>query len=165
LGHQSITDILPVVFRTIEWAIAPVALVALFIYGFFCIPRVANEPLPKDSAVYGRWAGLLIFVIFLLIRKHRINGFSFVIPSYEFDFLKTLCGVAAGFVFSLIVDCLRRFRVLGVLTMLFVSAASIGLYAYVLVESFRVPLLFISIGLAFGTLLHRVFFPPRKVFD
>ena len=159
------TDILPAVFRTIEWAIAPVALFALFIYGFFCISRVANAPLPKDSAVYGRWAGLVIFVVFLLTRKHRIDVFSFALPSYDFDFLKILCGVVVGFVFSWMFDYLRRFRVLGVLTMLLVSATSIALYAYFFVESFRGPLIFISIGLAFGTLLHRVFFPPSKVTD
>lgn len=146
--------------KVIEWALVPLVLILLWAYGFFQLP---NEAVPQQAtrgARAARWAGLILFVLFVLWRQGQGDHFSGKMPEYRFDLSEiamTLFGAAAGFLFSRFVSRLKGTKAFPFVVLVLVALMSVALYTYFFIWESRGTILFLALGFALGTLLDRAF--------
>lgn len=148
-----------IIMGAIEWLIVPLILVLIFIYAFFIIPNEINDKLIKNSTIAGRYAGLIVLVMFIVSQKNKRMVFQFYIPEYNFAFWTTFLSVCTGFVFSWFFDYIKGSRVLGIFVLALVAITSITFYSYLFINDVRSTIIFTALGIGFGVLVHRVFFP------
>ncbi len=147
------------VMAVIEWAVVPLVLAAILIYSLFFIPEERAHPRVKTSAQAGKWAGLVVFVIYVISLRNRAAAFSFEPPNYQFVLWPTVFAGFAGFAASGLFDLIRSTRFIGFLVLALVSAASISIYSYLFVRAARNDLVFILLGFVLGALLFEILFP------
>ncbi len=143
----------------IEWAIVPLILGALLRFSLFCVPGAKAELAVKMSASAGAWAGLVVFVLFVISQKSAALSFSFALPAYGFRFWPTILSALGGFGGSRLLDAVRRHRVVGLFVMVLVASSAIALFSYVFVGGARPHLVFVALGGAFGVLVHQMLYP------
>lgn len=147
------------IMAAIEWCIVPLILPAIFLFALFGIPGNAADSQVKASARAGKWAGLILLVIFIVSQKNRPLAFSFKIPSYDFLLVPLLLSGLAGFFFSWIFDVIKRTRVIGFFVLALIAATTITFYSYLFISSIRSMIVFVALGIMLGVLMHEVFFP------
>ena len=146
----------------IEWGIVPLILAGLLLFTLFGIPDDMADPNIKVSARSGKWAGLIVLVLFIISQKNRELTFSFKIPAYGFAIWPTLLSTAAGFALSRFFDLIKRTRVLGIFILALVATTSITFYSYIFITNVRSTVVFIALGITFGVLFHEVLFPEFR---
>lgn len=147
------------IMAVIEWAVVPLVLAGILLYTIIFIPDDQAIPRVKTSAQAGKWAGLIVFVIYVISRRSQTMAFSLQPADYDFVFWPTAAAVAAGFAVSAVFDLIRSTRFLGLLVLALVSATSISLYSYLFIRLVRNSLVFVLLGFVLGVLLYEVFFP------
>lgn len=153
-------DIASVLAGVIEWAVVPLVLLLLFGYGFAQLPEQPAGEGAKKAARSARWAGLILFVLFVLWRRGRGDTFLDTMPDYRFDLgflVVTALAAAAGFWFSRFVDWLKGTKAFSFAVIVLVALMSIVMYTYFFIWASRVSILFLALGFAMGTLLNRAF--------
>jgi hypothetical protein len=113
----------------------------------------------KASASAGAWAGLVVFVLFVISQKNSALSFSFELPAYGFRFWPTVLAAGGGFGASYLLDAVRRHRVVGAFVLVLVASSSIALFRYVFVSDVRHHLVFVALGGALGVLMHQMLYP------
>jgi len=161
----------------IEWGLIPLILLVFWVYGFFVLPgkaeakkgqktdkktdRKKDEQTAQKSARAGRWAGLVLFVLFVLWRSGQGDSFqttpvstlgSWFIPL-------VLTGAVVGFFFSWAVAKLKDTWAFPLLVLVLVGLLSIAPYAYGLILSQRGWMVLPVLGLTLGRGLRRAFWP------
>jgi hypothetical protein len=153
------TQELVLIFRFVDWVIVPIALLGLLGFAWQSVPEKAKDPTARQSANYGRWLGVVLFVIFVLTRRHSQDQFNLRIPTYPFSPLVLGFGAILGAFVPSGFDLLRRFRVLGLLTAPLVAASLSALYSYFFIARSRGVMVFLALGCAAGALAYRVVVP------
>jgi len=143
----------------VMWAVAPIILAGILIYMVFFVPEDNVQPRVKTSAQAGKWAGIIIFVMYVISQWNRTVSFSFQPPFYQFVFWPTVISTITGFIMIWIFDILRSTRVIGLIIMALVSATSITLYSYLFIRTYQNDLLFVLLGFMLGVFTYEVFFP------
>ncbi len=146
--------------NVIEWALVPLVLVLLWAYGFFQLPGEAVPARATQGARAARWAGLILFVLFVLWRQGHGDTFLSKMPDYRFDLtaiVVTLLGAFAGFGFSRFVSRLKGTKAFPFVVLVHVALMSVALYTYFFIWASRGTILFLALGFALGTLLDRAF--------
>ena len=64
------------IMAVIEWGIVPLILAGLLLFTLFGIPDDMADPNIKVSARSGKWAGLIVLVLFIISQKNRELTFS-----------------------------------------------------------------------------------------
>ena len=151
----------------VPWTVVPIILLALFVFSLTIVSRL-REPESKASARAGVWAGLVLFVTFVLsqLRELREPQFTFAaVP--DLDTAPLIIGVVVGFIFLWTVRLLLRTPVVGVTTLLLCAGSTSALYSFLFIESLRPTMLYLALGVAFGVLFHIVLFPSsmRKLWE
>ncbi|MDQ3819226.1 MAG: hypothetical protein M3362_16335 [Acidobacteriota bacterium] len=139
----------------IHWLIVPVILLIIFLYALSLPYRDNKEP-TKKSGTAGIFAGLIIFLIFVVTRPSDTYQFSSELPTYSFSFFSfftVIIGFILGFVILEIIDAFRNTSKLAFLVMILVSASMITTYCYFLFVSFRSTVVFIALGGMLGGLI------------
>jgi hypothetical protein len=139
----------------IHWFIVPLIMVIIFLYAI-TLPYRDTKPLVKKSGTAGIFAGLILFLIFVLTQPGETYQFSSELPSYSFSilwFVKIGVGFALGFFILGIVDALRDSSKLAFLVMILVSASTTTIYCYFLFVSFRSTVVFVALGGMLGSLV------------
>ena len=149
----------------IEWGVVPLILFSLLMFGLFRVSGPKPDPAVKASATAGAWAGLVVFVLFIVSQKNNGLAFSFQLPAYGFRFWPTILSAATGFGGSWLLDAIRRYRVVGAFVLVLVASTSIALFSYVFVSDVRPHLVFLALGGALGVLLHQMLYPHVQVRD
>jgi hypothetical protein len=152
-------DIAQIVLAAVEWGVVPLVLAGILIYTLFFIPEEDAPSLVKTSATAGKWAGLVILVLYIVSRRERGLYILFQVPHYRFEPGATAFSALAGFATSWFFDLIRSTRAIGLFVMALVAATSITLYAYLFIGDGRNSLVFISLGFVLGVLLHEILFP------
>jgi hypothetical protein len=145
----------------IHWVIVPGILVIILLYAFNLPQRVTDQQI-KVSGNAGIFAGLIVFVIFVVSQQKQGLVFSSDIPSYNFTLLAIVVTVVAavcGFVIAWIVDAIKRYRALGFLVLFIVASTTIAMYGYVFIKDVRSVVVFMSLGVMLGALVHIIWFP------
>lgn len=112
------------------------------------------------AARAARWAGLILFVLFILWRQGHGDTFHSRMPDYRFDLtaiVVTALGALTGFGFSRFVAMLKGTKAFPFVVLVLVALMSIALYTYFFIWASRATILFLALGFALGTLLDRAF--------
>jgi hypothetical protein len=139
----------------IHWLIVPIILLIIFIYAL-SLPYMDSKESVKKSGTAGIFAGLIIFLIFVVTRPSDTYQFSSEIPTYSvsfFSFFIVVIGFILGFFILGIIDVFRDTSKLAFLVMILVSASMITTYCYFLFVSFRSTVVFIALGSMLGGLV------------
>ena len=141
-------------------------MLALLIFGLTIAGTAYGTGL-RVSAWAGFLAGLVFSVVYVVSQMDAIPEPSFdssVLP----DLLITpvVFGLAVGFVFLWAVRAMIPTRLVGLITLTLSAASTSALFTYVFIESLRVSILYWTLGIALGVLLHAVLFPTslRAIF-
>jgi len=151
----------------IPWIVVPVILFYLLIFSMTIVARVKETEL-KVSARAGFWAGLILCIIFIVSQLPELKEPNFKFNSIPgIQYLPLLCGILLGFLFLWAVRFLLPTRFVGITTLLLTVASTCAVYSYIFIESIRVTILYLSLGVAFGVLFHIVIFPDsiRKLWE
>ncbi len=149
------------------WMIIPFILFALFIFSWVIAKKAKTSEL-KVSSRAGLWAGLIIFVIYLLSNLNRVHE-----PNFSFQSLPGLLimpmslGFIIGFSFLWLVRSMTPTRLVGIITLLLSAISTSALFTYFFIIDLRIWILYLTLGSALGILLHIVFFPAsvKEIFE
>lgn len=141
------------------WGVVPAILLALLIFSVTIVRRTSYDE-RRTSARAGFWAGLVLFVAFVTSQSHTLK-----MPASIFRYLPALdlipavIGFIIGFLFLWGVRFLLTTRMVGLVSLILSAVSASGLYSYIFIDTLRNSIFFLSLGFAFGALLHIVFFP------
>lgn len=142
-----------------HWVVIPCILVSIFVFAIAIVGR-SPRGLLRTSANAGFWAGLVVFVIYVVSQLDRLNQPSFDINySTGIKLIPMMIGLGLGFVFLWAVRYIEPSPVVGLLSLVLSAASLSALYSYIFIERLRTEMLFLTLGTALGALLHVVFFP------
>jgi hypothetical protein len=149
------------------WGIVPGIMLGVLFFNIIIVARTPQDE-RKISARAGFWAGLVLFVVYVISQLDTLRepAFTFgLLP--RFSILAALDGFVIGFMFLWGVRFLVPTRMVGLISLILSATSTSALYSYVFIESLRGTVLFLSLGVAFGALLHIVFFPAsiRAIWD
>jgi uncharacterized membrane protein AbrB (regulator of aidB expression) len=141
------------------WAVAPVILLLILCNGLLRVPEKVGEPKIRASTRAGKFAGLIVLVLFMISQKKRDFNLSLNIPSYEFDLWPTLIGAAAGFIVYGLFSFLKPARAVGLRALAIVGSTSIALYSYFFISGMSKTVMFGTLGILLGVLFYDVILP------
>ncbi|HKB66632.1 MAG TPA: hypothetical protein VKC61_12325 [Pyrinomonadaceae bacterium] len=145
----------------IHWVVVPLILLIILVYACM-LPQRTSDASIKTSGNAGIFAGLIVFIIFVVSQQKSGFMFSWEIPAYSFDFfggLALIVGAGGGFGTALVVDIIKQHRALGFLVLFIVATTTIAMYGYFFIKDVRSLVLFTSLGIMLGALLHIIWFP------
>lgn len=143
----------------IQWVVSPCIMLGLFLFSM-CIVSTTKKTELKVSAQAGGWAGILIFIVYLIYQLDAIQY-----PELDYNILPNplitpiAFGFISGFILLLLVRLLIFTRFVGIITLILTSASTSSLFTYFLIEKYRLNIFYCSLGLALGMLLNMVLFP------
>ncbi len=141
------------------WAVVPLILFLILFFSLFGLPGKMAEPRVKASARAGKFAGLIVLILFIISQKTRQFNFTFQIPSYDFDVWPTLIGALAGFIVYGIFSFVKPARSMGIFVLAIVGSASIALYSYFFITGFSKTVMYGTLGVLLGVLFYEVVLP------
>lgn len=132
--------------------------------------RLAKTARGEDlrvSAWAGFWAGLVIFVILVISLLNQIY-----MPAVRIEELPSikmwplLLGFVSGYCILLACRFAAPTRLIGLITLLLTSTSSSALFSYIFLDYLHAPMLYLTLGLAVGVLVHIAMFPAsiKRVF-
>jgi uncharacterized metal-binding protein len=147
------------------WGVVPGIFLALLIFGIVILRRASYDE-RRTSARAGFWAGLVLFIGYVISQSHTLK-----IPVSIFRYLPGLdlvpaaMGFVIGFLFLWGVRFLLLTRMIGIVCLILSALSTSGLYSYIFIDALRNKILFLALGFTFGALLHIVFFPSSVKID
>lgn len=139
----------------IYWIVVPLILIIVFLYAVN-LPYQTKDAAVKKAGTAGIFAGLILFVIFILIRGSAPYEISFTIPDSDFSFLTVVLlfvGAGLGFFVISVADAIRKSSAVAFLAMLLVAATSTATYSYFIYFGARNTIVYIAVGGIFGALI------------
>jgi hypothetical protein len=156
-------DVSTEIMVAIEWGIVPLILIGILARFLMYTPgEKASDKIKKSSAA-GKFAGLIIFALFVLSQKSRALLFSFNMPVYDFNILVILVSIATGFIFSWIFDLIKKRLFIGLYTLLAVASTTTAIYCYLFIQNLRSYLVFVTMGIMLGALIYAIFLPKETI--
>ena len=148
---------------TVQWVILPLIMFAIFAFAWI-IANSARTAELRVSSWAGFWAGLLSFVVYVVSQLSQIQE-----PKLQYADLPGLqllpfgWGLSTGFVFLWFVRHAVPTRLVGLITLMLAGTSTSAVFTYVFIDSTRVPVLYWTLGMALGIILHIVLFPSSIV--
>jgi hypothetical protein len=152
---------------TVQWIIVPIIMLALLVFAWIIAGSVSDSEL-KVSAWAGFWAGLVLFVVYVVSQLGAIRTPSFNLFNLPGLLLfELIVGLVLGFLFLWMVRVMIPTRLVGLITLLLAFASTSSLFSYVFLNDLRISVLYMTLGGALGILLHIVLFPAsvREIFS
>jgi len=149
----------------IQWLLVPSALLLILVDGLF-LPRRSLGSASKVSGKAGVLAGLMIFLLFVISQQSISIPFSSEVLKIELGSQTVLfltAGFCVGFLVRFSLARVMETRLLGLLTLVTVSAPTIALYVFFYKKETRVPVMFVSLAVLLGAFIHRMIFPLQPV--
>lgn len=151
---------------TVLWVVVPGIMLIMLTLPLRIINRAEGDA--KASARAGFWAGLLLFVLYVVSQLPTLRTPSLIPGSLpSFDLTPTAIGAVIGFGFLLVMRYVAPTPFVGLLTLSLAALSSIALFSYIFVEGFRATVMYFALGATFGALLFVVLLPgmARKIWD
>ena len=143
----------------VQWIVVPLILFLLFIIA----KRLAKSATDQDlraSAWAGFWAGLVIFVIVVVSQLDNIYARKMNLEELSgIKIIPLALGFIIGFVILLALRRAAPTRLIGLITLLLSSTSTSALFSYIFLTQTRTSLLYSTLGLAVGVLIHITLFP------
>ncbi len=150
---------LSLIYALIIWVIVPIVILAIFALALRIVTTVTDSD-HKTSARAGFWAGLLLFVVYVVSQLSTLGNFNFTwnyVP--QFQWVIGIAGVCAGFVFLAGIRFVIPTRIIGLVTLLLVWASSSALFSYIFIANIRDIVIGFALGTIIGALIYIVLFP------
>jgi hypothetical protein len=148
----------------IVWIVVPIILFGLFMLSRSIVNK-AKKGEHELSTRAGYWAGLIAFVIFLIYELPSIRFPNFnSISSINISFWVLLVSCIAGYYFLHFLKITIPTRMAGFVVLVFVLCSLSALFSYFFIQSINDVLMSISLGLAFGVLVH-IIIDPKMIND
>ncbi len=143
----------------VQWVVLPLIMFAIF--AFCCIiVGTARSPETKISSWAGLFAGLLIFVVYVVSQLGQIREPDFRTAALPGMLWYSLgYGLVAGFVFLGFVQAAVPTRLVGLITLTLAASSTSAIFTYTFIDQLRLSVLYWTLGATLGTLLHIVLFP------
>jgi len=152
-------EVAHVISNTVQWIIVPSIILALFIFALI-VARSVTDSEQKASAWAGFWAGLVVFVIYVVSQLNSLHKLDFKFSTLPGLLLAPLLlGFVVGFIFIWLVKAVIPTRVVGFITLLLTASSTSALFTYIFINSLRASVLYGALGTALGILLHIILFP------
>lgn len=143
----------------VYWIVVPLIMFALFLFAVNIASRAPNSE-AKTSAKAGMWAGLILFVIFVINQMESLYSPDFrTTVLVNVSFWLVAFGTILGFCLLLGVRFLLPTRQVGFIVLILTTASTASLYSYVFIASIRHFALSTTLGLGLGALLHIIILP------
>jgi len=139
----------------VHWVVVPAILIIIFVFAV-SLPYTAGKTKDSSAGTAGIFAGLIIFLIFLVTRDSQVSEFSSEIPEYSLSFFSVIiiaAGLILGFGTITIINEIRKLSSLAFLVMILVAATLITGYSYFVYVGLRSIVVYISLGGMLGGLL------------
>lgn len=149
----------------IQWLLVPGVLVLIFVDGI-SLPRRKVSLAPKASGNAGILAGLIVFLLFIISQQSSAIVFSpdrLQIELSSQSVLFLTAGFCIGFLFKLLLARVVETRILGLLTLLTTSGATISLYVFFFIKETRGPIMVASLAVLLGAFVYRMVFPLQLI--
>ncbi len=143
----------------VYWIVVPIIMFALFIFAANIVFRAPN-PEAKTSAKAGLWAGLIVFIIYVISQMDLLTEPEFSkigIASVNFFFF--FIGVIFGFFLLLGVRYLLPSRRVGFIVLILAACSTCSLYSYIFIVDIRNIALSLTLGVGLGALFHIMILP------
>jgi len=141
------------------WLIVPSIMAGLVLMGRSIVKRTV-EGENKVTARAGWWAGLVLFVIYLIYKMPSFQVPEIIINrTLELNLRGVIFGTLVGFVLLWILKICISTRVVGFIILFLVFSGTSFLYSYFFIRTFNDILLSSTLGIAFGVLLHIIVMP------
>lgn len=143
----------------VYWMIVPVVMLSLFIFASTIAAR-APKPESKTSAKAGLWAGLILFIVYVISQLDSLREPNFtVIGMAGIKFWPVVFGTGFGFLLLVGVRLLLPTRQVGFIVLIMATASTCSLYSYVFMPDLRNTVLALTLGAGLGALFHVVVLP------
>ena len=142
----------------VQWIIIPLILLIILLYGIM-LPIIASETEAKVSGFAGIFAGLVVFIFFLLSQQDSKLEFSSELSSFSFQFFPSLGGFILGIVTKFVIDLIFHTRALGIVTLIIVATILIAIFTLIFVKDLRSTIMFLSLGTLLGGLMYLILAP------
>jgi hypothetical protein len=143
----------------IFWTIAPIILLSLLFFGLK-MGSSAPNPESSTSAKAGFWAGLVLFIVFVILQIEAIKKPNFFqVDVKSLNYLYAGYGAAAGFILLFGVRLFQGTRRVGFMVLILVTSCMCLLYSLVFLTELRPLILSVVLGLGFGILFHLCVLP------
>ena len=150
----------------VYWVAVPAIMLALFVFARKIVLKAPN-PESKTSAKAGFWAGLIIFVIFVISQMHNLAQPQFdPLQLAGIAFWPTLFGAILGFTLLFVVGWLLPTPRVGFIVLILAATSTSSFYSYLFISDIRNGILSLTLGVGLGALLHIVVRPTsvRELF-
>jgi hypothetical protein len=148
-------DFVKVIPGIIQWGLVPLLAVGILGFGVLIEP---NDARLKSSTTAGKWAGAIIFVLFVMSQRNPTPPASLSVTTFDIDPIPLAIAIVASFVLAKTLNLVLNTRLAGLLALLLIAASLITLYAYFFIPSYRGVTLFVTVGSALGALLEVLVF-------
>ncbi len=141
------------------WIIVPGIMISVLCFSILIVNRT-SKPEFKTSARAGLWAGLILFVVFVISQLNALRNPTFNLSNFPtFSLSYMFIGFIIGFPFLWGLKYLVPTRLVGLISLTLAASSSSALFSYIFFESIRSKMVFLALGTALGALLHIVFSP------
>jgi peptidoglycan/LPS O-acetylase OafA/YrhL len=143
----------------IFWTIAPIILFSLL---FFALRMGSKAPNPEaaTSAKAGFFAGLILFIVFVIFNIETIEKPNFFeVDAASLNYLYAGYGIVIGFGMLFGVRLFQGTRRVGFMVLILVTSCLCLLYSLVFLTAWRTIILSLVLGLGFGILFHICILP------
>jgi hypothetical protein len=143
----------------VYWIVVPIIMFALFVFATNIVSRTPNRE-AKTSAKAGLWAGLIIFIVFVISQMGSLNSTTFInVGLVDVNFWSVILGTIIGFCLLLGVRFLLPTRQVGFIVLVLAATSTSSLYSYIFIASVRNFALSITLGVGLGALFHIIILP------
>lgn len=148
-------DLVKLIPGIIQWVIVPLLLLGILGFG---VLMVSTDPRLKTSTTAGKWAGAVIFVLFVVGQRRQAPPSSLAVANFDVNPYAILCAVCAGFAVVKGLNWVLRTELAGLLALFLVAASLTTLYAYFFMPSYQGLTVNVTLGCALGALLEVMVF-------
>jgi len=153
---HSLRDVISVI---VYWIIVPIIMLALFIFASTIVTR-SPKPESRISAKAGLWAGLILFIVYVISQMDSLREPNFTIVGIaDVKFWAVVVGFIFGFLLLLGVKFLLPRREVGFIVLVLAAASTCSLYSYIFLADIRNTVLSLTLGVGLGALFHIMVLP------
>lgn len=146
---------------TIIWIVIPIILLGLFAFGI-SLERSRKKPQARRSARAGYWAGMLLFVMFVIYEGRDFHSYPRTSLGAYLNLWAVLVSAASGFALLRVAHRYVNHLVISFIIMALISSSLSGLVAYLFMEDFRQWIVSGTLGFSLGALL-LVMISPQSI--
>jgi hypothetical protein len=159
---EEVRKVLTIIYGLVAWVIVPIVILAILALAIRIISSVSDSD-NEVSAKAGFWAGLLLFVVYVVSQLATLENITFTSDYFnympQFNILTTVIGSVIGFASLAGMSYLIPTRVVGLVTLLLTCASTSALFNYIFIENDRNLVMCFAVGTLVGALIYMVVFP------